>query len=321
MTRHYGVYESVMVGSQADPGWFMAPIRYAKEDGSDGVVRVSASNLNFNYVRFEPTATARRLTWDEVRAQVDLAQSGDSHKMGRRQLYKVAEESRPGVGGRPEIPFAILDHCAHSGDTGVVTGLGPRKQLLPLLDSALKATPDSWSGLRGEFMRATRDTYGSVRERQSEAKSTRLLEDAMAQYEGHAQVIVRLRDQDGRPVRHSGVFFDNVTDGPARSLPFVKLVEDKHVNELTPNIATLYLRTDKFNAEAGIWENRLSEVKGCYLEVTATEPQSDDIAYLPFWYRFSSNNLLDFIRPNQTTIVDIVLLRVPSPSVYRMMKY
>jgi len=58
MTTDYGIYESVVVGTQADVKWFPIPIRYAKEDGSDGVVRVSASNVNFNYVRFGPTAAA-----------------------------------------------------------------------------------------------------------------------------------------------------------------------------------------------------------------------------------------------------------------------
>src|SRR5882724_4424876 len=44
MYADYGVRESVIIGTQADVKWFEAPIRYAKEDGSDGVIRASASN-------------------------------------------------------------------------------------------------------------------------------------------------------------------------------------------------------------------------------------------------------------------------------------
>ena len=54
-TVDYGVYESVIIGSQADVKWFTVPIRYAKEDGSDGVVRVAAGNVNWNYLRWRST--------------------------------------------------------------------------------------------------------------------------------------------------------------------------------------------------------------------------------------------------------------------------
>src|SRR5437762_12806156 len=50
MAEAYNVQEYIIVSTQADPSWFEFPIRYAHEDGSDGVVRVSASNLNFNYL-------------------------------------------------------------------------------------------------------------------------------------------------------------------------------------------------------------------------------------------------------------------------------
>jgi hypothetical protein len=57
MLDDYGVREHVIIGTQASEDWFEAPIRYVKEDGADGVVRVAASNVNFNYVRFAPPPT------------------------------------------------------------------------------------------------------------------------------------------------------------------------------------------------------------------------------------------------------------------------
>ena len=50
MVEDYKVQEFVIVGTQADASWFEFPVRYAHEDGSDGVVRVSASTLNFNHL-------------------------------------------------------------------------------------------------------------------------------------------------------------------------------------------------------------------------------------------------------------------------------
>jgi hypothetical protein len=46
MLEDYLVQEYILVGTQADPEWFTIPVRYAKEDGSDGTVRVSGSNLS-----------------------------------------------------------------------------------------------------------------------------------------------------------------------------------------------------------------------------------------------------------------------------------
>ena len=34
LPEKYGVFEHVVIGSQADVGWFAAPIRYVKEDGA-----------------------------------------------------------------------------------------------------------------------------------------------------------------------------------------------------------------------------------------------------------------------------------------------
>src|SRR5207249_10711219 len=54
MLEDYQVQEFVIIGTQADPSWFEFPVRYAHEDGSDGVIRVSATNLNFNHVVIGP---------------------------------------------------------------------------------------------------------------------------------------------------------------------------------------------------------------------------------------------------------------------------
>lgn len=58
LSESFQVREAVIIGSQAEVKWFEIPVRYAKEDGSDGVIRVSASNVNFHYLRLGPKANA-----------------------------------------------------------------------------------------------------------------------------------------------------------------------------------------------------------------------------------------------------------------------
>jgi pimeloyl-ACP methyl ester carboxylesterase len=98
MLQDYRVCEYVVIGTQADVQWYPIPIRYAKEDGSDGVVRVSAGNVNFNYVRFGPAQPALNLPFDEVRNQLSKYRDRDKKI---RQYYEIKESSRPGVNGRP----------------------------------------------------------------------------------------------------------------------------------------------------------------------------------------------------------------------------
>src|SRR5439155_26217765 len=59
--------------SARKPILFEFPVRYAHEDGSDGVVRVSASNLNFNYLEIGPKTDAAVLPWPAIQTAVQSA--------------------------------------------------------------------------------------------------------------------------------------------------------------------------------------------------------------------------------------------------------
>lgn len=309
--REYGVREHVVVGSQPDAPWFEAPIRYVKEDGSDGVVRVSASNVNFNYVRFEPTGEARALTSDAARSELDrnVARRGR-----RRELYHIVENSRPGAGETPKIPFAVPFQCAHSGDeSGIVTGTRPREQVLRLLDLGLNSTADNWAGRVDAFAAETRRTYEQAAEASVPPRWKVWVTDPQAQYDGHAQVVFRLRDQDGRPVEAFDIFFESRGD-----LPIKELIEDGHKNKTSGGILVFYLRTDRYDRGKNEWVSQIPRIGDVFLEVTATEPGTAGIVYLPMRYRFTNRQMQSFIRPHLTTVVDIELLRLPLEDVYRI---
>ena len=318
MAADYGVYESVIVGTQADVKWFEIPIRYAKEDGSDGVVRVSASNVNFNYLRFGPSADALEIDWDEASRQQDrhLDRSGK-----RKPFYELKELSQPGVNTRPEVPLGIPFRCAHSGaEMGIVSGTAPRKQVLRLVQMALDSKPGTWPDLVAAFQKETDTTYQNALEREAPAWWKKWLDDPRAQYDHHAQVVFRIRDQDKRPVTHFDVFFDS-TQADTNSRPIQTLFEDKHLNEKTPHILTFYLRTDAFVAKSKKWVPQVPEVKMCALEVSAVEPETGEILYLPLRLELSTDQLVQWIQGHRTTVIDIELLRLPSPGVFRLVPF
>ncbi len=318
MIADYGVHESVITGTQADVKWFAAPIRYAKEDGSDGVVRVSGANVNFHYVRLGPAQEALEIPWNEISTQTDrhLAREGK-----RKEYYETKETNHPGTVERPRVPMGIPFRCAHTGDDmGIVSGSRPRAQVLRMIRAALEATPEGWSQVVTQFDAETAKTYERALNEEAPAWWKKWLTDPRAQYDHHAQLIFRIRDQHGFPVLHYDIFFDSVQRS-IRGRPIQTLFEDKHVNDKSPNVITFYLRTDAFVNKTEGWKSRLDDVKISSLEITAVEPETGEILYLPCRIELDGAQLREWVQGHHTTIFDVELLRLPSPNVFRMVRF
>lgn len=316
---HYKINDKVMefclIGSQPPKEWFLIPIRYTKEDGSDGVVRVSASNLNFNYLRIEPTDRARKLSSSDVQrfAQASRCSEGDSVKGLDEGLYAIAEPSCPGFDGRAEVPFAVVYGCSHSGDkTGIVSGTDTREQVMGLLTASLGAEMPDIANVKATFDSRTQDTYEMARTAGPTRNKLIGKINVQKQYDKHSQVIFRIKDQFGRPVQHFGIYFNSLGGGtPLRSID--GLFEDSHANEISPNIITFYLRSDSYNpaSAGGSWVPSLPFVNGCTMEIDAHEPLTERVQFLPLHLTLSASDLERWVQPHRTTIVDVALLRTP----------
>jgi hypothetical protein len=242
-----------------------------------------------------------------------------------RRLYEVVENRQPGESGRPEIPLAIPFQCAHSGDDlGVVTGSDPRARVLDLVKTALAAdTTSQYDAARDAFSELTEQTYQQVRQELEPGWLLGFLREPRAQYDAHAQVVFRFVDQNGDPVRHFDVFFNSgeVREGQKKRgkvkwEPIGSLFEDKHLNDVSPSNITFYLRVRAFEKDAGDWVDKVRGVGGLHLEVTATEPETGDIVYLPLRVRLTNDQLQQIIQPHRTTIIDVRMMRLPSPKVF-----
>lgn len=313
MRADYDVFEFVITGTQADVSWFEAPIRYAKEDGSDGVVRVSASNVNVQYLRLGPTAEALALAWDVASRQLDR----DLSRKGKRESwYEPKEQYRPGVDGPAYAPLAIPYECAHSrDDMGIVIGKKPREQVLRLVDRALAVDDDAgWRDAAALFQRETAETYQKALQFQAPPFWKKWIDEPREQYDPHAQLIFRIRDQDGRPVKNYDVFFDSETKPSEKAIR--DLMEDKHVNDVSSNVITFYFRTDSFDKDH--WTAHVPKVGSVFFEVSATEPETEEILYLPMRFQLGTDELVEWMLPHHTTIIDVELLRLPSDKVFMM---
>jgi pimeloyl-ACP methyl ester carboxylesterase len=324
MQDDYKIQEFIIIGTQADPDWFEFPIRYAHEDGSDGVVRVAASNLNFNYLVIEPKKDVALLPWPQISTAVQAA----SRKADFPAYYSVTTQSMAGSGQRPAIPFGITFGCAHSGkEMGIVSGTGPREQVERMIRLALETaerTTAAWQRAVSAFERETTQTFDNARTMRKPGLLN-FLSEPRNQYDPHAQVVFRLRDQDGLPIpiATTDIFFvsEQSTKG---TVPIQTLIEHSVVSGSSPNVIVFYLRMKKFNRSAKDWVDQLANVQDFALEITAIEPaaptQDPLVSYLPIRLPLSAKQLSGLIRPHQTTILDVTLLRLPSPQLYQLIK-
>jgi len=324
MLEDYQVQEFIIVGTQADPAWFEFPVRYGHEDGSDGTVRVSGSNLNFNYIKIGPKSESMRLKWVDIQSAVANA----NRKSPFPAYYEWKDNSLP-FSDRKEIPFAIPYQCAHTGDKmGIVSGTLTRDQVQSLIRAALEVPERSisaWSAMVDVFHKETEKTYNNARTLQKPGFFN-FLADPRNQYDGHAQVIVRLRDQDANPINigHSDIFFVSEQHDPD-TIPIQSLIEDSAVSGVSPNVIAFYLRLSRFEKDVNDWFYQLSKVENFAFEVTAIEPATPNLSpmvvYLPLRMPIDKELLTRFIQPHRTTIIDVELLRLPSPDIYQMIRY
>jgi pimeloyl-ACP methyl ester carboxylesterase len=324
MLEDYKVQEFVIIGTQADPDWFEFPIRYAHEDGSDGVVRVAASNLNLNYLVIEPNENASLLPWPQISTAVQAAAA----KANFPAHYSVTSRSMAGVGARAAIPFGIVFRCAHSGkEMGIVSGTAPQPQVERMLKLALETperTTAAWQRAVAAYDRETTQTFDNARTMRKPGLLN-FLSEPRNQYDPHAQIVFRLRDQDGLPIpiATTDIFFVSEQSGKG-TVPIQSLIEHSVVSGSAPNVIVFYLRMKRFVRSAKDWIDQLENVEDFALEITAIEPaaptQDPLVSYLPLRLPLTAKQLNGLIQPHQTTILDVTLLRLPSPALYQLIK-
>ena len=215
---------------------------------------------------------------------------------------------------RQTVPFCIAYETAHFGDDiGIVTGKKNRSAIMPLIKSALQ-TPyniQAYNKIVQQFENAKEKTF----RRAAKFKFSLFEWNKQSQYEGHAQLIFRLRDQFGNGVEHFDITIKSRTKNP--KLPKLeKLVEDHHAHKKDRGTITFYLRTQHFDKYNKKWKNLLDDMPPVNIEITGHEPLSKDIVYVPMNIRLTREQVKIVVESFKTTIIDITLLRIPSEHVF-----
>jgi hypothetical protein len=309
----YQVQEFCIIGSQTLGFLRPVPIRYLKEDSSDNTVRTSAGNLNFNYIPVQPSAKAYKLSvrWLSILTKKRLENKEISDIYYDYDLSFLSSQ-------RQAIPFALAYETAHFGDDiGIVAGKKNRGAVMPLIKTALN-TPYRLSAYQNAVTRFD-NVKTKTLERAANLESEILEWNKQSQYEGHAQLIFRIRDQFGNGVEHFDVTFKS--DKKDKKLKRIeKMIEDRHSNTQDHGTITFYLRTVEFIKRSKNWRDLLTTIAPVDIEITGTEPDSEDIAYVPLNISLDSAQVSVIIESFKTTIIDITLVRLPSNNVFAIKK-
>ncbi|MCW8998457.1 MAG: hypothetical protein OQK04_07060, partial [Kangiellaceae bacterium] len=275
----------------------------------DNTVRTSASNLNFNYVPVTPKPKASKLTVKQLQNQVNKRLKNEKVAT---DLYQF-DLSKLSI-NRPEIPFAIAFETAHFGDEiGIVGGSKNRAAVMPLVKTALmtKNSDAAYQKTVDKFKQAKAKTF----ERASKLKWKITEWDPQQQYEGHAQLIFRIKDQFGNGVEYFDVMLKS-NSSSKKQVKLEKLIEDHHGNKQDKGVITFYMRTQKFNDDKKVFEDLMSRVAPLDIEITGYEPESKEIAFVPLNLSLTTEQIQKVMESFKTTIIDITLVRLPSEKVF-----
>ena len=302
----FPVFLFVLTGQRIDRALYDHVNSYTGEPGSDGVVRAASANLNARFVELvqELPRSLKRL-------------SGARREAPRLEVGA----NRPS----PRTAFAILEGCSHCGaKMGILRSVRDDSAPHPTVAAALQCigvrNKEDYQKLCDAFDRQTEETQ----ERERVEKAERLLlPDSRFIHDPHSMVIFRLQDDQGRPVEE----FDlKLTAGPKSSpdhLP-TGFFRDRQRNSRHWGTLTYFLNWALMQGCPAVKdeggkvirsERGGAESLGFLIQPHVTR---GPVHYLKAGLIATAEQLGDFVKPNQTTLVNVALRRVVREGLLRL---
>ncbi|HET9679677.1 MAG TPA: alpha/beta hydrolase, partial [Gammaproteobacteria bacterium] len=297
-----GVWPFVLTGQTIDRHFYDHVNSYTGEVGSDGVVRSASANLNFSYVRLQQQLPDGRSTPDYLPLHSKKAQQA------------------------PETAFALVPGRAHSGDDiGIMRSVPANTGQHPTVDAivaCLKVNDKrSYHSLKEAFAAQT-----------AAVQAQELVEEIdlpgpynrMEFRDPCSQLMFRVRDDTGLLIRDFDLIFTAGKQNSADRLP-PKFFIDRQKNHRDAGTLTYYLNYSRMMGAPAVVRDgeelrpALPGSDGFGLRIVPY-PLDGFVHYIPAVLHVTKANLQKFIKPNATTLVDIVLHRVLHRGVYRLAK-
>jgi hypothetical protein len=299
-----GVFPFVLTGQTIDRAFYDHLNSYTGELGSDGVVRVAAANLNAALVRLEQTG-------EPTDRGIPLAPAGKVLRAPRCAFRLITGASHSGeakgimrsvsrrVGGRGAEVTAAIRRCLQVGDAA------------------------QYSARCGQFDAESAAVMAAER---AEHEEVPLWRDRAYIHDAMSLVIVRITDSEGWPIDDLDFLLTGVGDSP--DLLPVGFLADRQRNLRHKNVLTFFLNHDLMVGCGAVLDPREDDPKPILrpaqegietlgLRITP-RPDEGFVHYVPGAFAGSKKLMRDVVRPNETTLVDIVLRRIVHEGVFRL---
>lgn len=299
-----GLFPFVLTGQSHDPHLYDHVNSYTAETGSDGVIRVAAANLNYTYV------------------ELAQQQPAADKKAGLGFSAPALTAKSPKVS--PAVPMAVIPGVCHSDvRMGIMRSIPADDRPHPTVTAILQC-------LRVGSMREYAALFDTFRAQSAEVQQQEQVEDRSALGPFDHQVMVdpcsmlifRVHDDEGKPIKDFDLILTAGKEGDPNHLPPGFLI-DRQQNHLDPGTITFYINHARMlGAPEVTYKGKqlrpaLQPCTQLGLHVVPY-PQEGFVLYQPATLTASAQNLANFIKPNQTTVVDIVLRRIVREGVYRL---
>lgn len=306
--KHHQTFPFVLTGQTIDRAFYDNLNSYTGEMGSDGVVRAAAANLHATYIRLEQ---------DEI-----VPEPSGKLPVANALRFRTAARSLPS-------PMRIIAGKSHSGsDLGIMNSVSGKagaksdaETVDAIFDCLAVQDDEDYGNVVEEFSRQT--TIVQERER-LEVESRFFRTDALFFHDRCSMVVFRVIDDAGNAVKDYDLLLTAGPKGDPNHLPHGFFI-DRQRNKLNQEVVTYYLNYDIMHGVAAVrdQDGRIvrAEIHGADMLGLRLYPRPDAgfCHYLPCTISASKELLQKALKPNATTLIEIVVRRIVHKNAFRLM--
>ena len=318
--RAAGTLPFVLIGSSIDRALYDHVNAYTGEPGSDGVVRAASANLNFGHLVL--TQEPARAVKPSRAGKGEAAPTAIGGRVVRATDASASQLTAGTLRRRRGVPFALLEGRSHSGpERGVMRSVRDDGRPHPTVDAILECL--RVADRRGHAELAARFARRNAEVAARQQVETHPVGPFVREYlhDPCAMLVFRVRDEQGAPVKDFEIVLTAGADSPDALPPGFFI--DRQRNRADPGTITYYVNAAKLlGAKAVAHDGRtlrpaLAGADSLGLRVVPY-PQDGFVHFLPCALPASGANLAAWVRPYETTVIDVVLRRVVREGVFRL---
>ncbi len=296
-----GPFPFVIVGQSIDRKLYDHLNNYTGELGSDGVVRTATTNLNSRYIKLKQ----------------DVVKDEAGKIIGISPTFSTPEYKES-----PSTPLRVVHGKSHSGDEmGIMKSVKQEttddnsKETVNAIFDCMKVNDvDGYKNLIKVFDAATTQVQ------QDELIETETVLHIIPRHFIHdrfSQVIFRVTDSEGYPVTDFDLILTAGEKNDPNHLP-EGFLADRQQNTNNPENITYFFNYDVMK---GAPKNEVRDaIVGTTMIGLKINPRPNEgfVRFVPCEIIANTDLLTMALKPNSTTLIDIILQRVVSSEVFRM---